>query len=205
MRPGFCASPTRTNKLHRRTWNFFTKHGRFLAHALLRLQTLLEPFYENVKRDDSSPNFQRSSHERPFQQASPADVAVIQNISAQASRDLNLLQTLCSEYRANPSATTLQNIQNVILSLDQRLPGLLESAHISNATLSTRIGAAIKLILTTVNSFAALIPQNSRTARSAPVLALSDAKTLRKIGTSKSVRQQEIPPWKQAFAQSVLR
>jgi hypothetical protein len=40
------------------------------------------------------------------QQASTADIAVIQNISAQASRDLNLLQTLYGEYKANPSATT---------------------------------------------------------------------------------------------------
>jgi len=37
-------------------------------------------------------------------QASAADVAVIQNISAQASRDLNLLQTLYNEYKANPSS-----------------------------------------------------------------------------------------------------
>jgi hypothetical protein len=42
------------------------------------------------------------------QQASSADVAVIQNISAQASRDLNLLQNLYSEYKASPNATTLQ-------------------------------------------------------------------------------------------------
>jgi hypothetical protein len=47
-------------------------------------------------------------------QASTADVAVIQNISAQASRDLNLLQTLYSEYKANPNSGTRQKIQNVI-------------------------------------------------------------------------------------------
>src|SRR5438270_13205851 len=48
------------------------------------------------------------------QQANSGDVAVIQNISAQASRDLSLLQSLYSEYKANPSATTLAKIQNVI-------------------------------------------------------------------------------------------
>jgi hypothetical protein len=37
------------------------------------------------------------------QQASTADVAVIQNISAQASRDLNLLQSLNSEYKLIPT------------------------------------------------------------------------------------------------------
>ncbi len=44
-------------------------------------------------------------------QASAADLAVIQNISAQASRDLNLLQALYGEYKANPSSTTLARIQ----------------------------------------------------------------------------------------------
>src|SRR5258707_14966503 len=49
-------------------------------------------------------------------QASAADVAVIQNISAQASRSLNLLQTLYAEYKAGPNANTLARIQNVISS-----------------------------------------------------------------------------------------
>jgi len=94
-------------------------------------------------------------------QASTADVAVIQNISAQASRDLNLLQTLYNEYKANPSADTRQKIQNVISDLNQNLPALIEAAHISNATLAARVTAAVNLILTTVNSFASLIPQST--------------------------------------------
>ena len=97
------------------------------------------------------------------QQANPADVAVIQNVSAQASRDLNLLQTLYGEYKNSPSTTTLQKIQNVMAAMNQNLPALLESAHISNATLSARISAAVGLILTTVNNFAALIPQKTPT------------------------------------------
>ena len=68
-------------------------------------------------------------------QASSADVAVVQNISAQASRDLNLLQTLYTEYNSNPNSATLQKIQNVISGLNQNLPALLQSAHISSATL----------------------------------------------------------------------
>jgi hypothetical protein len=94
-------------------------------------------------------------------QANPGDVAVIQNISAQASRELNLLQSLYADYKARPSATTLQKIQNVISALNQNLPAELESAHLSNPTLTTRITAAVTLILSTVNNFAALMPQNS--------------------------------------------
>ena len=38
-------------------------------------------------------------------QANPGDVAVIQNISAQASRDLNLLQSLYADYKASANVT----------------------------------------------------------------------------------------------------
>jgi hypothetical protein len=86
---------------------------------------------------------------------------VIQNISAQASRGLNLLQSLYSEYKANPSQTTLEKIQNAISDLNHNLPALLESAHISNSLLAARISAAVNLILSRVNSFAALMPQNA--------------------------------------------
>jgi hypothetical protein len=96
-------------------------------------------------------------------QATSADAAVIQNISSQAGRDLNLLQTLYGEYKANPNATTLQRIQNVISDLNQNLPALLESAHISNAALTARVTAAVNLILTTVNSFASLMPKPAST------------------------------------------
>ena len=88
-----------------------------------------------------------------------ADLAVIQNISTQASRDLNLLQTLYADYKASPNATTIAKIQAVIAGLNRNLPALLESAHISNAVLTARVTAAVNLILATVNSFAALIPR----------------------------------------------
>lgn len=95
-------------------------------------------------------------------QQNTADLAVIQNISAQASRDLNLLLTLYNEYKADPNATTLGKIQAVINSTNQRLPALLESAHISNPLLTARVTAALNLILATVNDFAALIPSSSQ-------------------------------------------
>jgi hypothetical protein len=114
-------------------------------------------------------------------QASAADVAVIQNISAQAGRDLNLLQTLSSAYKANPCDTKLQKIQDVISGLNQNLLTLLESAHISNAMPSARIAAAENLILSTVNSFAALMPQKSpTTSRKVQAGPLPHTKDLKK-------------------------
>jgi hypothetical protein len=94
-------------------------------------------------------------------QISSADATAIQNISEQASKDLNLLETLYNEYKANPSATALQKIQSVIADINQNLPALLQAAHIGDPMLSARIAAAVNLILTTVASFAALIPQTS--------------------------------------------
>ncbi len=113
------------------------------------------------------------------QQANSGDVAVVQNISAQASRDLNLLQSLYAEYKADPSATTLQKIQNAISDLNQNLPALLESAHLSNSSLAARITAAVNLILTTVNNFAALMPQSSPTTSQRLLIAPPNAKQLK--------------------------
>jgi hypothetical protein len=140
------------------------------------------------------------------QQASTADVALVQNISAQASRDLNLLQALYKEYKASANAATLQKIQNVISDLNQNLPALLESAHISNPTVSARITAAVNLILTTVNSFASLIPQTSmRTAAKAPTTPLVRAKDLKKQWNQQVCAPTGNPAMDAAFAASVLR
>lgn len=94
-------------------------------------------------------------------QISTADAAAIQNISAQASKDLNLLESLYNEYKSNPSTSGLQKIENVIADINQSLPALLQAAHIGDPVLSARVAAGVNLILTTVASFAALIPQTS--------------------------------------------
>jgi hypothetical protein len=94
-------------------------------------------------------------------QISAADAAAIQNISAQASKDLNLLEALYNEYKANPGTSAPQKIQSVIADLNQSLPALLQAAHITDPVLSARVAAGVNLILTTVASFATLIPQIS--------------------------------------------
>ena len=139
-------------------------------------------------------------------QASAADVAVIQNISAQASRDLNLLQSLYSEYKANPNNTTLQKIQNVISDVNQNLPALLQAAHISNPTLSARVTAAVNLIVSTVNSVAALMPQSSAsTSRKLRTQPLLHAKDLKKQWNLQVCSPTGNGVMDEAFAQSVIR
>jgi len=97
-------------------------------------------------------------------QLSSNDAAAIQTISNQAAQDLHLLQTLYDEYQANPSTSAMQKIQNASDELEQNLPALLQASHVSDPVLSARVTAAVNLILTTVNSFAALIPQPTGTA-----------------------------------------
>jgi hypothetical protein len=67
----------------------------------------------------------------------------------------------------------LQKIQTVIADLNQNLPVLLQAAHVSNATLAARVTAAVNLILTTVSSFAALIPQPTPTTAPATARKLN--------------------------------
>jgi hypothetical protein len=118
------------------------------------------------------------------QQINAIDAAAIQNISAQASKDLNLLESLYNEYKSNPSTSALQKIQNVIADINQSLPTLLQAAHIGDPLLSARVGAGVNLILTTVASFAALIPQSAVQLMSQkvahPVVAVPKASDLKK-------------------------
>ena len=102
------------------------------------------------------------------QQISPTEAAAIQNISAQASKDLNLLATLYNQYKASPSTSALQKIQSVIADINQSLPALQQAAHISDPVLSVRVTAGVNLILTTVASFATLIPQTAATSAAQP-------------------------------------
>jgi hypothetical protein len=91
---------------------------------------------------------------------SAADEAAIQSISSEASKDLNLLQSLYNEYKANPSDAGLQKINAAIVVIQENLPALLQAAHISDAALSQQVTAGVNLILTTVQSFAALMPRS---------------------------------------------
>jgi hypothetical protein len=117
-------------------------------------------------------------------QISAAESAAIQSISTEAGKDLTLLQTLYNQYKASPDNGTMQKIESVIGDINQNLPALLQAAHISDATLSARITAAVNLILTTVSSFAQLIPQ------SAPPSAQKNTRAKFAIPQAKDLKRQ---------------
>lgn len=126
------------------------------------------------------------------QQIDPTEAAAIQNISAQASKDLNLLATLYNQYKANPSTRTLQKIQSVIADIDQSLPVLLQAAHISDPVLSARVTAGVNLILTTVASFATLIPQTAASAQPAAREAIREQVAIPKVSDLKKQWNQQV-------------
>ena len=116
-------------------------------------------------------------------QASAAELAAVQNISAEASKDLTLLQTFYNDYKARPSADAMQKIENVTADINQNLPALLQAAHISDPTLAARVTAGVNLILTTVSSFASLIPQpaaRSTARKTRQSIAIPKAEDLKK-------------------------
>jgi len=121
-------------------------------------------------------------------QLSASDAAAIQNISTEASNDLNLLQSLYNEYKASPSQGTIQQIQNVISDINQNLPALLQASHVSDATLSARITAAVNLILTTVDTFSSLIPQTSSPANAMAVVQKRSVKV--SVPSAKDLKKQ---------------
>jgi hypothetical protein len=115
-------------------------------------------------------------------QINAADAAAIQNISTEAGKDLNLLQTLYNQYKSAPDAGTLGKIQGVIAEINQNLPALLAAAHISDAVLAARIAAGVNLILTTVQSFASLMPAAGTSVRkvAGQAIAVPSASDLKK-------------------------
>lgn len=114
------------------------------------------------------------------QPVSAADLATIQNVSAEAGKGLSLLDTLYREYEANPSTGTIQKISAVITDLQNNLPAVLAAGHIGNVLLEQRVSAAVGLILTTVQSFAALLPTATPTTAQRVVTNLPRPKELKK-------------------------
>jgi hypothetical protein len=117
------------------------------------------------------------------QQINPAEITAVQNISTETSRDLTLLQSLYDEYKANPNASTLQNIQSTIARITQNLPVLLQAAHVSDPTTATRLSAGVNLIMATVASIGALMPRATPSTSQSIAgvkIAIPSAKELKK-------------------------
>lgn len=92
---------------------------------------------------------------------SAADLQVIQSAGSQAGADLQLIQSLITAYeKADASAQPgiLNQIQSAINAVQGNLQGLLPALHIKDAATQTKISAVIGILLSEVQSLAAVVP-----------------------------------------------
>jgi hypothetical protein len=93
---------------------------------------------------------------------STQDLQLIQSASTQAQTDLQLVNMLVTQYQQATDATTqaslLTQIQTAITTVQSNLSALLPALHITDAATQAKVTAVIGLILSEVQSLAAIIP-----------------------------------------------
>jgi hypothetical protein len=109
------------------------------------------------------------------------DVQTIQNAGAQAGADLQLMQSLITQYqKADASAQPglLNQIESAMSGVQTTLTNLLPALHIKDATTQAKITAVIGILLSEVQSVAAIVPLASASA--SPEMATMAAKQVKK-------------------------
>lgn len=93
---------------------------------------------------------------------STQDLQTMQSASTQAQTDLQLINTLVTQYQqatdAVTQATLLAKIQTAITTVQTNLSALLPALHITDAATQAKVAAVIGLILAEVQSLEAIIP-----------------------------------------------
>jgi len=92
---------------------------------------------------------------------SAGDLATIQNAGAQAGADLQLIQSLIAAYQKADDAAKpgiLNEIQSAINAAQANLQGLLQGLHIKDVATQAKITAVIGIVLSEVESLAAVVP-----------------------------------------------
>ena len=92
---------------------------------------------------------------------SAADLQTIQNAGAQAGADLQLMQSLITQYQKADAAAQpglLNQIQAAMSAAQSSLNGLLPALHIKDASTQAKITAVVGVLLSEVESVAAIVP-----------------------------------------------
>jgi hypothetical protein len=92
---------------------------------------------------------------------SAQDQQAIQLASTQTGADLQLIRSLITEYQKANAATKpgiLNQIQISVNSVEANLSGLLSAVHIKDAATQAKITAVVGIVLSEVQSLAALLP-----------------------------------------------
>jgi hypothetical protein len=92
---------------------------------------------------------------------SAADLQTIQNAGAQAGSDLQLIQSLIAAYQkadATAQPGILNQIESAIGAVQGSLQALLPALHIQDAATQAKITAVVGIVLSEVQSLAAVLP-----------------------------------------------
>jgi hypothetical protein len=92
---------------------------------------------------------------------SASDLQAIQNAGAQAGADLELIQSLITAYEKADAAAQpgiLNQIESAISGVQGNLQGLLAGLHIQDAATQAKVTAVIGIVLSEVQSLAAVVP-----------------------------------------------
>jgi hypothetical protein len=98
---------------------------------------------------------------------SAGDLNTIQSAGTQAGADLQLIQALIAAYqKADESAKPgiLNQIQTAITAVQANLQGLLPALHIQDAATQAKVTAMVGIVLSEVQSLAAIVPVVSASA-----------------------------------------
>jgi hypothetical protein len=89
------------------------------------------------------------------------DMQTIQNSGAQAAADLQLIQSLIAAYEkadATAQPGILNQIESAMAAVEANLKGLLPALHIQDAATQAKVTAVVGLVLSEVESLAAVVP-----------------------------------------------
>jgi len=112
---------------------------------------------------------------------SAADLQTIQSAGAQAGADLQLMQSLITQYQKADAAAQpglLSQIQVAMGAVQSTLNGVLPALHIKDAATQAKITAVIGILLSEVQSVAAIVPLVNASA--SPGIMAMAAKQVRK-------------------------
>jgi hypothetical protein len=112
---------------------------------------------------------------------SAADLQTIQKAGAQAGADLQMIQALITAYQtadATAKPGILNEIQTAIGTVQANLQGLLPALHIQDTATQAKITAVVGIVLSEVQSLAAILPlANPNTSPAMMAKAAVQAKT----------------------------
>jgi hypothetical protein len=111
---------------------------------------------------------------------SASDLQAIESVGTQAGADLQLMQSLIAQYQKADSAAQpglLNQIQSAMSAVQSSLNGLLPALHIKDTATQAKITAVVGVVLSEVESMAAIVPLvNSSASTAMMTLAARQAK-----------------------------